>query len=201
MDKDVERLGDARNGHIVAFDDGFVSFGTAHDVVGFDGEDFLQDVRGTEGFESPDFHLTETLTAEVGFTAKGLLGDEGVRSNATGMHLVVDHVVQLEHVDVADGGGLVEAFASFAVIEVGATVFGKACFAHVTVNLLECGTVENRGLETFVEFFACPAQHSLVNLAKVHSRRNAEGVQDDVDRCAVGEERHVFGTYNLGHDT
>ena len=110
-------------------------------------------------------------------------------------------MVQLEHVDVADGGGLVETFASFAVIEVGATVFGKACFAHVTVNLLECGTVENRGLETFVEFFACPAQHSLVNLAKVHSRRNAEGVQDDVDRCAVGEERHVFGTYNLGHDT
>ena len=34
------------------------------------------------------------------------------------MHLVLDHVAEFEHVDDADGGGLVEALAGVAVVEV-----------------------------------------------------------------------------------
>ena len=46
-----------------------------------------------------------------------------------------------------------------------------------------------------------PAEVRLEQLADVHSARNAERVQDDVDRRAVGEERHVLDRKYLGDDT
>ena len=88
MDEHVERLGDAGGGLVVTLDDSLVGLGTAHDVVGLHGEHLLKDMRSTEGFEGPDLHLSETLATKVGFTAEGLLGDEGVRTDGTGVHLV-----------------------------------------------------------------------------------------------------------------
>ena len=38
----VERFGDTRSRHSVALDNSLVSFGTAGNVVGLDGEDFLE---------------------------------------------------------------------------------------------------------------------------------------------------------------
>ena len=127
VDKYVERLGDAWRGLVVALDDGLVGLGTAHNVVRLDGENLLQDVRCTEGFKGPNLHLSETLTTEVGLTAKGLLGDERVGSNATGVHLVVDHMVQLEVIDVTYRCRLVETLAGLAVVEIGAAVLGQTC--------------------------------------------------------------------------
>ena len=141
MNQDVERFGDAGNRHVVAFDNGFVCLGTAHDIVRLDGEDFLQDMRCTECLKSPNFHFTETLTTEVRFTTKGLLGDKGVWSNATCMHLVVNHVVQFEHVDITDSCRLVETVARLAVVQVGAAIFGQSSFAHISIDLFEGGTV------------------------------------------------------------
>ena len=75
-DEDVERLrqtGIVRN---LALDDGLVDLGAALDVVRLDREQLQQGVRGAIGLESPDFHLSETLAAELGLAAQGLLGDE-----------------------------------------------------------------------------------------------------------------------------
>ena len=201
MDEDVEGLRNTRGRHIVALDDGLVGLGTAGDVVGLDGEDFLKDVRGAEGFECPDLHLTETLTAEVGLTAEGLLSDEGIGADGTGMHLVVDHVVEFEHIDVADGGGLVETLAGLAVVEVGAAVFREASLTHIAVDLFEGGAIEDRRLETFAQLVASPTEDGFIDLTEVHTGRHAEGVEDDVNRRAVGEERHILGTDDLGDDT
>lgn len=71
--EDIERFGDAGGGHGIAFDNGFVSFGTTGDIVGLDGEDFLEDVACTEGFDGPDLHLSETLTTKLCLTTKWLL--------------------------------------------------------------------------------------------------------------------------------
>ena len=48
---------------------------------------------------------------------------------------------------------------------------------------------------------AGPAQVRLEQLPDVHTGRNAERVQDDVDRRTVGEERHVLDRQDLGDDT
>ena len=46
-----------------------------------------------------------------------------------------------------------------------------------------------------------PAQMRLHDLADVHARRHAQRVEDDVDRSAVLQERHVFLGHDLGDDT
>ena len=92
MQQHVERLGDAWCGHRLAFDDCLVSLGTANNVVGLDGEDFLKDVTGTEGLDGLDLHLSETLSTKLRFTTKRLLRDERVWTDGTGVHLVFYHV-------------------------------------------------------------------------------------------------------------
>jgi hypothetical protein len=45
-----------------------------------------------------------------------------------------------------------------------------------------------------------PSEVGLEHLAEVHSAGDAERVQDDVDRSAVGEERHVLDRQDLRDD-
>src|SRR5215469_6510573 len=46
---------------------------------------------------------------------------------------------------------------------------------------------------------AGPAEMRLEDLPDVHAARHAERVEHDVDRLAVGEERHVLGRHDLRH--
>src|SRR6202795_3323194 len=114
----VERFGDARLDARFALDDGLVDFRAAIDVVGLRGQEFLQNVRGAVGFERPDFHFAEPLPAELRLAAQRLLGDKRVRPDGASVDLVVDQVRQLEHLDVADGDGLIELLAGHAVEQV-----------------------------------------------------------------------------------
>ena len=93
---------------VLALDHRFVNLGAAFDVVALDGQQLLQDVGGAVGFQRPHFHLAEPLAAEAGLAAQRLLRDQRVRAGGAGVHLVVDQVVQLEHVDVADRHLLLE---------------------------------------------------------------------------------------------
>src|SRR6266851_8368326 len=101
LDQHAERLRDAGFERVVALDDRLVRLDAADDVVGLDGEDFLEDVRRAVGLERPNLHLTETLTAELRFAAQRLLGDEAVGAGRAGVDLVFDKVRELEHVDHA----------------------------------------------------------------------------------------------------
>ena len=85
------------------------------------------------------------------------------------MHLVVDHMVQLQHVDVTHCGRLVKRFARFAVVELHTAVVGQTCLAHVLVDLLQRSAVEDRRGELQSEFVTSPTEYSLVNLTKVHT--------------------------------
>src|SRR6266852_7797712 len=60
LDQHTERLRDAGFERVVALDDRLVRLDAADDVVGLDGEDFLEDVRRAVGLERPNLHLTET---------------------------------------------------------------------------------------------------------------------------------------------
>ena len=46
---------------------------------------------------------------------------------------------------------------------------------------------------------ASPAEMGLQNLTDVHATRHAERIEHDVDRLAVGEERHVLRRHDLRH--
>src|SRR3981081_1706568 len=63
-DKHVKRFGYAGLHGSFALDDGLVDLGTAVNVVGLRSQKLLQDERCAISFERPDFHFSETLSAE-----------------------------------------------------------------------------------------------------------------------------------------
>src|SRR3546814_5769649 len=67
------------------------------------------------GLQGPDLHLAEALAAELCLAAQRLLGDQAVGADGAGVDLVVDQVVQLQHVDVADRDLAVEDLAAAPV--------------------------------------------------------------------------------------
>src|SRR5580658_7415149 len=124
FDEDVEGFRHSGIHLVMTVDDVLVHLRAAVHVIRLDGEHFLQRVRGAIRLERPHFHLTEALTTELRLAAQRLLGDQGVRSGRTRMHLVVDQVVELQHVHVADGDVALEALAGAAVEQVRLTTGG-----------------------------------------------------------------------------
>src|SRR6202158_5611372 len=61
--------------------------------------------------------------------------------------------------------------------------------------------LENRSLRVEAEQSRRPPEVGLENLSDVHSAWNAKRVEYDVDRTAVGEERHVLLGNDAGNDT
>ena len=117
LDEHVEALGNAGLEGVVAADDRLVDLGAAGDVVRLDGQHLLQRVGGAVGFERPHLHFAEALAAELRLAAQRLLGDEAVGTDRAGVDLVVDEVVQLQHVLVADRHLAIERLAGAAVAQ------------------------------------------------------------------------------------
>src|SRR6266581_4630159 len=117
LDEDLEALGDARLGDVLALDDGLVHLHATEHVVGLDREDLLERVRRAVRLERPHLHLAEALAAELRLTTQRLLSDKAVRAGAPGVDLVVHEVEELEDVHVADGDLLLEGLAGLAVVE------------------------------------------------------------------------------------
>src|SRR6266568_2538165 len=117
LHQNVEGLRHSRVDLVVALDDVLVDLGAAVDVVGLDREHLLQRVRRAVGFECPDLHLAETLSAELRLAAERLLGHQAVRTGRARMHLVVDKMVQLQHVHETHGHLPVEGVAGAAVVQ------------------------------------------------------------------------------------
>src|ERR1700733_5960294 len=196
-DKYVERLGHTRLDGSFAFDDGFVDLGTAEDVVGLGGEQLLQDVGGAVSFKGPDFHLSEALSAELCLTTKRLLGDERVRSDRASVDLVVDKVRELQHIDVADGGGLLERIAVHAIEELRlARAWEPGCFQQSLDLGLACA-VEYRGAEPDAALHAGGNAQSLlvVQVEKlVESGGSGEArLEELADLAGLGEVRSQLG--------
>ena len=96
--QDVEGFRQTRLEIVFALEDLLVHAGTAGYVVGFHGQKFLEGVRRPIGLQGPDLHLTQTLAAELGLAAQGLLRHQRVRSDGTGMDFIGHQVMQLHHV-------------------------------------------------------------------------------------------------------
>ena len=72
-------LNDSRNARfkvVLALDDAFIDFRPACHVIRLHRQHFLQRVSRAVSFQSPDFHLTETLSTELRLTTQRLLGDK-----------------------------------------------------------------------------------------------------------------------------
>src|SRR4249919_759211 len=119
LHQDVEGFRHARDHLVFAVDDVLVHLVAALHVVGLHRQHFLQGVGRAVGFQRPDFHFAEALAAELRLAAQRLLGDERVRTGRTRVHLVVDQVVELQHVHVTHGDRALERFAGATVVQHG----------------------------------------------------------------------------------
>ena len=113
-----------------------------------DGEELLQRVGGAVGLHRPHFHLAEALAAELRLAAERLLGDERVRPDRARVDLVVDQVVELEHVHHAHRDVVVERLAGAAVEEHRLAVeSGSPASVERGLDLVLVGAVEHRRRE------------------------------------------------------
>src|SRR5258706_1631775 len=209
LDEDLEGFRNPRWLDLLPLDDGFIRLDPSEDVVRLDGEQLLEDVRGPVGLERPDLHLAEALATELGLATERLLGDQAVRAGRPRVDLVLDEVVELDHVDVADGDRSVEELARPAVAEVDLAVLGAGLLdpidhvprlAQLGLDLVLRRPVEDGGGGLLALFVARPAKVRLEDLADVHPARHAERVEDDVDGRPVRQEGHVLGRQDLGDD-
>ena len=115
LDQHVEAFRNAGFERVVAAHDRLVDLGAAGDVVRLHRQHFLQRVGCAVSFERPHLHFAEPLAAELRLAAQRLLGDERVRTDRTRVDLVVDQMMQLEHVDVAHRHLAIELLAGAAV--------------------------------------------------------------------------------------
>src|SRR5690606_24643463 len=98
-----------------------VCFGTTDNVIRLDGKDFLQDVGCTECFDSPNLHFSKTLSTELCLTTQWLLCNERVRSDRTGVHLIVNQVTEFQHICYPNGYRLVKLLTAQSIVQVGST--------------------------------------------------------------------------------
>ena len=129
--QDVKRFRYARCRHIVAFYYCFVCFCSSDNIVGFYGQYFLQNVRCTESLQCPNLHFSKSLSSELCFTSKRLLCDYRVWSYTSCVHLVVYHVVQFQHIYIADCCRLVKDLSCFTISQITFSTTSQAyCSTH-----------------------------------------------------------------------
>ena len=116
------------------------------------------------------------------------------------MDLIVDEVVQLEEVDIADGDGVVERLAGAAVVEDALAVGAQAGLLEAAAYVVLGGAVEYRRRDFPAERLGGIAEVDLKHLSDVHSGRDAQGVQDYVERGSVRHIGHVFLGKYAGDD-
>ncbi len=155
---------------------------------------------GAVGFEGPDLHLAQALAAELGLAAQGLLRDQRVRPDGAGVDLVIHQVVELEHVDEADGDFFAEGFPGAAVAKDGFAGFGQAGLFEQFHHIRLLGPVEDRRGDMEAQFGDGPAQVRFEDLAHVHAGGDAQGIENDVDGGSVFQMRHVFHRDDAGND-
>src|SRR5579884_2465992 len=189
FDQNFKGFGNTRLHDIFTLDDGFIGLDTTHHVVGFDGQNFLQNVGRAISFQRPHFHLTE-----------GLLRDQAIRASRAGMHLVFDQVGQLEHVGVANRDRLVERLACAPIKELHLARSWKPGALQVLLDVLFGRAIEDRRGDLEAQGGGSPTQVRLHDLTDIHTVRHAKRVEDDIDRGAIRQERHILNRQHAGND-
>src|SRR5215475_14449077 len=191
-DQYVEGLRNTRLHRSFTFHDCLIDLGSSVHVVGLGCQQFLQDVFSAVGFEGPHLHLSESLSAELRLTSERLLRNQRVRTDGTCVNLVIHQMRQLQHIDVADGDLLLERDSRHTVVKTGLTRLRQICPFQHAFDFGLGRARKYRGRKPHRESLRRPSEVRLQDLTDVHSRWHAERIEDDLDRSAIRQIRHIF---------
>src|SRR5690554_6952952 len=155
----------------------------------------------TVSFQCPNFHFSETLSAELSLSAQELLSNQRIRTGGTGMNLVIHQVSQFEEIHISYSNRAVERFARTPVINRHFTVTAEACLLQCIHNINFGCTVKYRRSYMPAHCFSSKTKVNLQHLSDIHTGRNAQGVQADFKGCTVGQEGHILFWKHSGNNT
>ena len=116
------------------------------------------------------------------------------------MHFIVNQVVQLNHIHNADKDVVFERFAGFPVIQRDFRTFGKSGRLQFAADLFVRRRLEDRSRIPLFQFQPGPTQLGFQQLPQIHTRRNAQRIETDVQRRTVGHIRHLLHRQNARYD-
>ena len=116
------------------------------------------------------------------------------------MDLIVNQMVQLQEVHIADGDLVVEALAGAAVVQPALALGVETRLDELLADVLVARAVEDRRCDLVAEGLGGVAQMDLEHLTDVHTGRNAQRVQHDIKRRTVGHEGHILLRQNAGNN-
>src|SRR6185503_10697873 len=117
------------------------------------------------------------------------------------MHLIINHMVKLDHVDNTHCSFLVETIPRFSVKQVSMTHHWNFGISTIISYLISGSSIKNWCSEFHSQLLTCPTQHSFIDLSKVHTAWHTQWIQYDINRCSIFKEWHVFSTNDLSHNT
>ncbi len=129
---------------------------------------------GAVSFQGPYFHFSEALASELGFSAQRLLGDQGIRTYGSLMHLIFHHMVQFQHIFTSDRHSVFVFLSGFSVIQRNFTVFRVSGFFQLRPYLFFGYPVQSRSGHFMSQFLGGQAGMELQGLPKVHTRNNSQ---------------------------
>ena len=149
------------------------------------------------GNETITFHFTETQTSVARATLCGLAGEHCARAACTGMHLVLDHVLELLVVDGACEDVEGERFAGDTGGEVFLATVAEAVLDEGARGFFDGGAAEAGAVAVVAGQDAGFSGDEFEHLTHCHTRGEAVWVHDDIGVDALVGEGHVG---LVGHD-
>ena len=117
------------------------------------------------------------------------------------MHLILNHVTQLQEVSHTNCSWLVELLTCLTIIEVSRTEARQTSLICPFRKVFQLSTVKDRSSELNTQLLTCSTEDTLKDLTKVHSRRHTQWVQYHINRTTVCHEWHILKTNYLRNDT
>ncbi len=108
-------------------------------------------------------------------------------------------MVELEIVHIADGNRVVKQLTCAAIVDRGLAVGGLAGLCQQVTDVILMCTIEHRGHHLEAQRRSGVAKIDLQHLSDVHTRRHAQGVQHNIQRCAIRQERHILTGQDAGN--
>ncbi|CUP64901.1 Uncharacterised protein [Segatella copri] len=123
----------------------------------------------TECLDSPDLHLSESLTTKLCFTTKWLLCNQRVWTDRTSVHLILNHMTQLQEVSHTNSSWLVKLLSCLTIIKVSRAETWQACLICPFREIIQFSTIKDRSSKLYTQLFTCSTQDTLEYLTKIHT--------------------------------